>query len=93
MLVVCEFFEADGKVFCDVLCEHCSETAKEMVLREEVIEDFVLQGKPIICDDCEASRCTICKRFPVPGQEWGRNGLCWECQRAIDIVTLAYAQV
>lgn len=90
MLVICEFYEVDGLVYCDVMCEHCGEVAKKWLLREEVIEDMVLQGKePILCQDCVDSKCGICGRFPLPSDQWLPGGLCWECGHAVNIIERA----
>lgn len=90
MLVECEFHEVDGMVQCDLVCSHCGEIAKERVSRM-VVTTLVLCGLPVLCQDCESSKCQICGRFPTPGDEWIPGGNCWECQRAVDLITLAWA--
>lgn len=80
MLVQCEYYEVDGQVLCDVICEHCGEVAIELALRSEVVK-LVMGNEPALCDDCVASKCKKCGRFPTPNERtdgWYR-GVCWDC--------------
>ena len=81
MLVQCEFYEVDGKVTCDIMCEHCGEVAKAGASRETVTL-LVMLGYPVLCEGCENSKCIKCGRFPTPLESplrwWA--GLCWECR-------------
>jgi len=89
MLVQCEFYEVGGKVVCDVACERCGEIAAENVSRS-VVTTLVHLGKPVLCSGCWESRCSVCKKFPTPGDTWIPGGMCWECGRAVDLLRLAW---
>lgn len=83
MLVQCEFYETDGRVTCDVVCEHCGENAYERVTMAKVIE-MVRGTSPVLCKECEESKCYVCQKFKVPGMEYSRDGLCPDCERKIN---------
>ena len=81
MLVQCEMYEIDGKVLCDVMCEHCGDVAMHQVPRY-LITDMVMSTVPVICSDCHGTRCTRCKRFPTPGEDtrnWSTARVCPDC--------------
>lgn len=81
MLVICEFYEHGEDVYCDVMCEHCGEVALETLLRETLIEDFVLRrSAPILCKECADSKCPKCGAFPVPSRDWNSGDLCPRCK-------------
>jgi len=81
MLVQCEFYEVDGELQIDVICERCGEVAAEVGSYAEILP-YVYGERPGLCDDCLALKCRTCGKFApdkVTQDSW-KNGICWECK-------------
>lgn len=80
MLVQCEMYEVDGQVVADIACEKCGEIAAMQVPRETVTA-LVMGTVPVICPECQESKCKSCGKFPATQKlrETWIKGICWEC--------------
>lgn len=83
MLVQCDLYEVDGKVLADIYCERCGEACAMQVPRQ-VVTDLVNGNVPVICADCQETRCKTCQKYPTKNHVYGSwvNGVCWECRDA-----------